>query len=100
LRVPFELKNFEPMRFVVDGVNYTYSHVKHLAVKRNMTANIYENVVETPDGKKVWLTVVGDTDEIPLHGIERGWYVAQKLSEEDATVLVAAFSEFTKMYTP
>ena len=100
MRVSFDLKNFEPFHFSVEGVTYSYPNVKRLAEKRNMAANIYEYVVETPDGKKVWLTVVGDTDQLSATGIQRGWYVGQILSEKDAAFLVGALAEFTELYEP
>ena len=100
MRVPFQLKNFEPFYFSVDGVTYTYPNVTRLAEKRNLPANILEYVVETPDGKKVWLTVVGDEDQTSAYGIEHGWYVAQLLSEEDAAFLVKALAEFTRLNEP
>ena len=100
MRVSFQLKNFEPFYFSVEGVTYTYPSVKCLAEKRHLAANIHEYVVETPDGKKIWLTVVGDEDQLSAYGIQRGWYVTQVLSEEDATFLVKALAEFTKLYEP
>jgi len=60
-----------------------------------LAANIEESVVETPDGKKIWLTVVGDEDQTSPRGIERGWYVAEVLSEENAAVLISAFTVIT-----
>ena len=98
--VSFQLKNFEPFYFSVEGVTYTYPNVRRLAEKKNLGANIHEYVVETPDGKKVWLTVVGDEGQTSAYGIQRGWYVTQVLSEEDATFLVKALAEFTKLYEP
>jgi hypothetical protein len=65
-----------------------------------LAANIHEYVVETLNGKKVWLTVVGDDDQSSAYGIQRGWYVAQVLSEEDAAFLVEALAAFTKLYEP
>jgi hydrogenase maturation factor len=100
MRVPFQLKNFEPFCFSVEGVTYTYPNVRRLAERRNLAANIHEYVVETPNGKKVWLTVVGDEDQTSAYGIQHGWYVAQVLSEENATFLVKALAEFTKFYEP
>lgn len=100
MRVPFQLKNFEPFYFSVDGVTYTYSNVKRLAHKRSFPANIDESVVETLDGKKIWLTIVGDEDQSSAYGIERGWYVAEVLSDEDAAFLVKALAEFTKVHEP
>jgi hypothetical protein len=98
LRVSFQLKNLEPFYFSVDGVIYTYPNVKRLAHKRSLLANIDESVVETRDGKKIWLTIVGDEDQSSAYGIESGWYVAQVLSEEDAAFLVKALAEFTKVH--
>ena len=100
MRVSFQLKNYEPFCFCVEGVTYTYPNVRRIAEKRNLAANVYESVVETPDGKKVWVTVVGDEDQTSAYGIQRGWYVTQVLSEEDAGFLVKALTEFTKLYEP
>jgi len=100
LRVSFQLKNFEPFCFSVEGVTYTYPNVRCLAEKRNLAAKIYEYVVETPDGKKVWVTVVGDEDQTSAYGIQRGWYVTEVPSEENATFLVKALGEFTKLHEP
>ena len=100
MRVPFQLKKFEPFHFTVQGVTYSCPNTKRLAEKRSLAANIHEYVLETPDGKKVWLTVVGDEGQISAYGIERGWYVAEVLSEEDAAFLIKALAEFTKLYEP
>jgi len=70
------------------------------AHKSNMSANIEEYIVETPDRKKVWLTVVGDEGAASAYGIDRGWYVAVVLSEDDATFMVNALAEFTKIHEP
>ena len=90
----------ELLHFVVQGVTYSYAKSERLAEKCNFAANIYEYVLETPDGKKVWLTVVGDEDQVSAYGIERGWYVAQVLSEEDAAFLIKALAKFTKLDKP
>jgi hypothetical protein len=95
VRVPFDLKDFEPFTFSVEGCTYRYSDVSRLAEKRNIAANIDEAVIQTPDGKKVWLTVVGDEDQTSAYGIQRGWYVAQVLPDDQAVVLVKALAPFT-----
>jgi hypothetical protein len=92
MRVPFELQNFQPFSFSVEGTTYTYPNVRRLAEKLNLVSNISESVVETPDGKKVWLTLVGAEDQAPPNGIQRGWYVAQVLDDASAAVLVKAFA--------
>ena len=70
------------------------------AEKWNIAANIHETVIEARDGKKIWLTVVGDEDGPSVHRIQRGWYVAQALSDENAALLVKALAEFTRLYQP
>jgi hypothetical protein len=95
MRVSFQLKDFQPFSFSVEGITYSYTSVRRLAHKLNLVANIEESVVETPEGKKVWLTVVGDEDQTSPYGIQRGWYVAQTLPEESAAVLVKAFTAIT-----
>ena len=101
MRVRFELRNIaEPFTFVVENTTYALSATQHLAEKRNLAANIYEYVLKTPHGKNVWLTLVGDEDATSGLGVERGWYVTQVLSEEEAKFLIKALSEFTKLYEP
>jgi hypothetical protein len=95
MRVPFQLKEFQPFSFSVEGNIYSYPGVQRLAHKMNMAANIEESVVGTPDGKKVWLTVVGDEDQTSPYGIQRGWYVAQGLPDDSAAVLIKAFTLIT-----
>lgn len=95
MRVPFELKNFQPFSFSVEGTIYIYPNVKHLAERMNLASNTSESVVETPDGKKVWLTLVGDEDQASPHGIQRGWYVTKVLDDKSAAVLVKAFIAIT-----
>ena len=95
MRVPFTLEQFQRFSFSVEGITYAYPNVRRLAEKHNLAANIEESIVETPDGKQVWLTVVGDEDQVSPYGIERGWYVAQILSEERAAILVKAFTAIT-----
>jgi hypothetical protein len=92
MRVPFQLENFQPFSFSVGGVTYAYPETTRLAFKPNLEANIEESVVQTRDGKKIWLTVVGDEDEASPYGIQRGWYVAQALPEDSAAFLVKAFA--------
>jgi hypothetical protein len=92
MRVPFQLKDFQPMSFSVAGKTYVYTEGKRLAVKPNLAANIEESVLEMPDGKIVWLTVVGHDDESAATGITRGWYVTQTLDAESAATLVKAFA--------
>lgn len=92
MRVPFVLKSSQSFSFPIEGATYGYPNVDHLAGKHNFAANIEEAVVETPDGKKVWNTIVGDEEHASPLGIERGWHVAQVLSGESAAVLVKAFT--------
>lgn len=77
MRTPFKITELQPFTFSVEGKTYSYAGVTRLALKRNLDANIEESVVRTPDGKKVWLTVVGDDAEASALGIDRGWYVAK-----------------------
>lgn len=80
------------MTFSVEGRTYSYPDVKQLAVRSNMHANIEESVIETPDGKIVWLTVVGDEEaELSPCGILRGWYVAVALPSDLAQIMVKGF---------
>ena len=82
----------QPFTFSVEGATYSYAVVRRLAHRLNIDANIEESVVETSDGKKVWLTVVGDDAEFSGFGIQRGWYVAKVLPDESASVLINAFA--------
>ena len=92
MRVHFNLKNYEAMTFTVDGKTYSYPQTPRLAFKPNHAANIEEVLLQTPDNKKVWLTVVGEDAEPSGAGILRGWYVAKVLDDESAADLVKAFS--------
>ena len=96
IRVPFTLKQSQPFSFSVSGITYAYPNVRRLAERHNLAANIEESVVETPDGKQVWLTVVGDDDQVSPYGIRHGWYVAQVLSRESAAVLVKALTAMNR----
>lgn len=92
MRVPFQLAGLQPLSFTVDGKVYSYAGSTRLAVKPNPAANIEEAIVQTPDGRKVWLTVVGADEESGPYGIERGWYTVQLLDDESAGVLIKAFA--------
>src|ERR1035437_10368096 len=92
MRVPFQLTDFQPFSFSVEGTTYAYPETTRLAFKPNLAANIEETEVQTPDGKKIWLTVVGDEAEVLPYGIQRGWYEAQVISEDSAACLVKAFA--------
>ena len=96
MRVPFHLNDFQPFSFSVGGTPYSYAAVTRLAHKVNFDANIEESVIETPEGKKVWLTVVGDEDQISPSGIQHGWYVAELLDDDSAAFLVKAFAAFSQ----
>jgi hypothetical protein len=95
MRTPFQLTELQPFSFSVEGRTYTYPVVTRLACKMNLNANIEESIVETSDGTKVWLTVVGDEDQQSPFGILRGWYVATVLPDESAAVVVKAFNLIT-----
>ena len=92
MRVPFQLNNFQPFTFSVEGKTYSFQDTVRLAFKPNLTANVHEYIVQLPDEKKIWLTIVGDQDAVSPAGIERGWYVTQPLDDESAASLVKAFS--------
>ncbi|MGA2183358.1 MAG: hypothetical protein ABSH47_10030 [Bryobacteraceae bacterium] len=94
MRVPFHLQGLQPLSFSVEGTTYSYETVTRLAHRQNLDANIQESVIETPEGKKVWLTVVGDEDQMSPFGIQHGWYVAKLLDTESADSLVRAFAAF------
>jgi hypothetical protein len=91
MRIQFRLTELQPFAFTVEGNTYAYGGLKRLALKRNLDANIEESVLETPAGKKIWLTVVGDDDQVSAFGIHRGWYVAKVLPDDSAAVLIKAF---------
>lgn len=94
MRVPFYLNDLQPFSFSIEGTTYSYATVKRLAHRMNFDANIEESVVETAEGRKVWLTVVGDGDQISALGIPHGWYVAKLLDNESAEFLVKALAAF------
>ncbi len=95
-RVYFKLQQFAPFEFCVDGVTYSFSEVRRLAQRDHHMANLSESVVETRDGKKVWLTVVGDSDEPSASGgIDQGWYTAIQLTDEEAAIATKAIKTFT-----
>jgi hypothetical protein len=82
------------MSFSVEGTTNSYARVKRLAHRMNFDTNIEESVVETLDGKKIWLTVAGDEDQISPFGILRGWYVAKPPDNESAAFIVTALAGF------
>ncbi len=90
--LPFQLTDAQPMFFVVDGKRYSYADSTRLAFKPNHAANIDETIIQTPDGRKVWLTVVGADEEPGPYGIQQGWYTVQKLDDASADGLVKAFA--------
>jgi hypothetical protein len=93
MRVPFHLQDHQPFLFSVEGTTHSYETVTRLAHRMNFDADIEESVVETPEGKKVWLTVVGDGQSTGM-GIQNGWYVAKLLGDESANFLVKALAAF------
>ena len=94
MRVPFHLNNLQPFSFSVEGTTYSYDTVTRLAERMNFDANIQESIIETPDGKRVWLTVVGAEDQMPPLGNQHGWYAAKLLDDQGAALLVKAFAAF------
>jgi hypothetical protein len=53
----------------------------------NLHANVCESIRLFDKSRFFHLTVVGDEDQVDARGIERGWYVARWISEEDARKL-------------
>ena len=98
MRTHFELKNFEPFRFIADGKAYKFGDLTPLAEKRRPATKIHEYVFKLPTGKHVYLTVVGDEDQASAMGIERGWYMAEMLSDENAAFMIDAMAKFTALY--
>src|SRR5262249_14378326 len=96
MRIQFQLKGFEPMSFSVQGKTYSYAEVNRLGARMNVEANMEESIVQTPDGKKVWLTVVGDDEESNPYGIMRGWYVATVLDDKSAALLAQALRPWSE----
>jgi hypothetical protein len=92
MRVPFQLTGLQPFSFVVDGKLYSYADSQRLAFKPNLVANIEETIIQTPDGRNVWLTVVSADEEADPYGIKRGWYTVQVLDDASANSLVKAFA--------
>jgi hypothetical protein len=97
MRTRFELAEYEPFHFDVEGVSYKFSGMLALAKKERPTTLVHEYVFKLPIGKYVYLTVVGDDDQYMKNGLERGWYVAELLSESDALWLVNALGPFTEL---
>lgn len=91
MKIRFDLKPFEPFSFIADGKTYAFP-VKCLAERSDFEKSIHESVVETMDGKKIRLTVVGDEVAPSPFGVHHGWYEAQVLSEADAATALAQFS--------
>jgi len=81
----------------MDGVSYPFASLETLAKKMRVATNVSEFVYKLPTGKYVYLTVVGDEDQISAYGVSRGWYVAEVISEKDALWLVKALEPFTNM---
>ena len=79
MRVRFDLNEFDPFTFGVDGVPYELASVRRVDERLNQAANIDESVCELPNGKTVKLTVVGDEDQNSIFGFRRGWYVVEIL---------------------
>lgn len=98
MRVRFDLKPTEPFSFVADGVSYRFSSLRPLAEKRRTATKVSEYVFKLPDGRHVYLTVVADEDQNSAFGVERGWYVAEIISDKDAEFLINALALFTKLY--
>ena len=84
------------MALVADGTTYDYSALDRLAQRSNFDASLEESILALPDGKCVWLTVVGDEDQTPGFGYFRGWYVAKVMSLQNAERLVKAFKLLTE----
>lgn len=97
MRVYFNLKEFEPFSFQINGVNYKFSELKPLAEKTSYATNISELVYKLPSNSYVHLTIVSDEDQISAYGITRGWYVAETINEQDAFWLIKALEPFTAM---
>jgi hypothetical protein len=98
MRVRFDLNAVEPFQFDVDGAIYKFQSARKLAEKRRLATNIAEYVLQLPNKKYIYLTIVGDEDQVLSNGIERGWYVAEVVSEEDAEFLIASLRPFTDLY--
>jgi hypothetical protein len=92
MRTPFNLSGDQEMIFTHEGKTYSYAGARHLAQKPNFAANIEETILQTEDGKLIWLTVVGAGDDPGPYGIKSGWYVTQTLDKDSAVNLTKAFS--------
>lgn len=98
MRKYFELADFAPMVFEYKGEKYIYSHLTPLAQKRRLATNISEYVYQLPTNEYVYITIVGDEDQTSAYGIQKGWYVIESLSEEEAKFDIDALSKFTALY--
>jgi len=99
MRVRFDLKEFEPFTFTVDGKSYAFRDLTPLARKERLPTLVHEYVFRLPRHEYVYLTVVSDEDQAVANGIYRGWYVAEILSEKDALWLIEALKPFTALYS-
>lgn len=97
-RIHFDLQKFEPFSIEVDDKKYLFSSLKPLSKKSLVATNISEYVYKIDSDKYVYLTVVGDEDQESAYGIQRGWYVAEIISEDAAQFLIDALSKFTALY--
>lgn len=92
MRTQFHLSEGQEMTFTHQGKTYSYAAARHLAQKPNLAANIEETILQTGDGKLIWLTVVGELDDPGPYGNMSGWYTTQTLDEDSAANLTKAFS--------
>lgn len=95
MRVQFDLQVGEPMTFAVDGIAYKFSGFRALAIKEHFTTGVFEYVFQLPTGQHVYLTVVSADETPSAYGVSRGWYVAEKVSADDAAFLMDAYAKFT-----
>lgn len=58
---------------------------------------MHEYVFRLPTNEYVYLTVVADEAGVSAFGIDKGWYVAEKLPEKDAKWLIDALEPFTAL---
>lgn len=89
VRKHFDLHSGEPFLLEVDNNDGSTFFIEFrdasvAAQIGNLHANIFDSIRSAGDGRYFRLTLVGDEDQIGVHGVQKGWYVARWVSVEDA----------------
>ena len=84
-RTRFDLQDGQPFVIDIDGEQFGYTDCYEYAVIADMRAGVHTSIFKSRSGRFAKVTTIAEegADRNP-YGIDRGWYSAVVVSEEDA----------------